>query len=215
LDDFAFTKLVYPALQPSVKQILDLGCGTGRNTVKLLQRGISIIATDASTAMMNEARIRVAQVPPTEPAIGSVQWLLWDIESGQAPLPEMLGVDAVVSTLVLEHVRLENFFKVIRACLKPGGFAFVTNMHPDLGSRSAAGFVGRNGQKVRGVSYNYGVEETIEAAAGVGLILREEVDVSGVEGEDDVKRFGARARKWVGLKLCVAFLFELRKTDLC
>ena len=210
LDDAAFTKLILPSLDPTINRVLDLGCGTGRNTIKLLLQGCTVIAVDASTVMMDKARDRAAQLPASTPAVGTAQWLVWDIESGEAPLPEMLGVDVVVSTLVLEHVHLDTFFRVIRICLKPGGFAFVTNMHPDLGSCSAAGFLDRDGQKVRGVSYNYSVEETIKAAADVGLVLRGKVDVSGVDSEEDVELYGARAKKWLGFKLCVAFVFEIK-----
>jgi SAM-dependent methyltransferase len=47
---------------PSATRVLDLGCAGGRNTVFLAERGFDVWATDASAAMVERTRERVAAV---------------------------------------------------------------------------------------------------------------------------------------------------------
>jgi len=99
-------------------------------------------------------------------------------------------VDAVMSTLVLEHLQLGVFFSAIAGVLKEeGGWAWVTDMHTEMGG-SRAGFRdgdGRkvNGRKVNGMSWNHELEETLEAAGKVGLRLEGDVVEMGVREVGD------------------------------
>lgn len=52
------------------------------------------------------------------------------------------NADMVLSTLVLEHLPLDVFFGTVRRLLKKeGGVLVLTNMHPDMGGISQAGFL--------------------------------------------------------------------------
>ena len=46
--------------RPEATRVLDLGCAGGRNTVVLAERGFDFCAIDASLAMVNKTRQRVA-----------------------------------------------------------------------------------------------------------------------------------------------------------
>jgi trans-aconitate 2-methyltransferase len=97
------------------ERVLDAGCGSGRVTEQLLTRLPSghVIALDASPAMLEEARHRLA------PLAGRVTFLLADLLE---PLPVEPPVDAVLSTAtfhwVTDHDRL---FRNLAAIIRPGG----------------------------------------------------------------------------------------------
>jgi trans-aconitate methyltransferase len=71
-------------------RVLELGCGTGKNTLWLAQRAQRLVACDFSPAMLARAKERVP----------GVEFHLCDIR-GEWPVDE---VDVVVVDLVLEHV---------------------------------------------------------------------------------------------------------------
>ncbi len=120
------------------------------------------------------------------------------LDPEEIPIPPQ---DAIISTLVLEHIPLPVFFSTLSDLLVPGGMALVTNMHADMGRQSQAGFVNEKGVKVRGESFVYSVEETVREAERQGFEVsdvrerevREEDLVGGVVGE--------RGRKWVGCRV--------------
>ena len=94
--------------------VLELGCGPGRDTARLLQRlpGGRVLALDGSAAMLARARARCGG--------GRVGWLHADLRD---PLPLAAGsVDAVFSVATLhwvpDHPRL---FAEMARVLRPGG----------------------------------------------------------------------------------------------
>ena len=211
LDSAAFKNikpLLFSVLQKPVR-LLDLGCGTGRNTSKLrgmLPPGSTLYAVDGSEGMLAQARAGM----PAEPSQVEVRWCSLDFTRQQADLAAFVGcapVDAVISTLVLEHVMLDQFFAVVAKTLIVGGWAWVTGMHPDMG-QSRAGFRRDDGVKVHGISYIHELEETIIAAKNAGLRLVGNVEERGVDDEFAVQELGERAKKWVGKRLHVGMLFE-------
>lgn len=75
--------------------MLGLGCGTGRHTAWLVKAGARTTAVDFSAGMLEKARERVAT--------GNVRFVTHDLHE---PLPfGDTSFDAVVSGLVLEHLR--------------------------------------------------------------------------------------------------------------
>ncbi|EON69933.1 hypothetical protein W97_09198 [Coniosporium apollinis CBS 100218] len=211
-----FLNLVTPQLQGQRElRITDLGCGTGRNTLKLAAydylagaTAVRVTGVDASGGMLEVARRKFAELPPTTAAINvTAEFAQYDLlspASGSA-LPQQ--AHAVISTLVLEHIPLSTFFNAIRALLLPGGMALVTNMHPQMGGMSQAGFVAEDGTKVRGTSWVYGVEETVQGARAAGLELVGEVRERSVS-EEMVESgvVGKRGRKWVGVRVWYGFV---------
>ncbi|KAF2104420.1 S-adenosyl-L-methionine-dependent methyltransferase [Rhizodiscina lignyota] len=201
----AFLSLAFQDSQETPIRIVDFGCGTGRNTVKLLSQGIGsrqlhVRGYDASKGMLDVARQKLAlRLEEARAHGGSTDQLSFDlvqhdfldpVDPFAAPvLPPGFdttteAVSAVISTLVLEHLPLRPYFAVIRTLLKPNGLALVTNMHRDMGLVSQAGFerVDENGVtvKVRGCSWAHGVQETVEAAREEGLEVVD-VDEGGVK----------------------------------
>ncbi|MCJ1293729.1 hypothetical protein MMC34_005284 [Xylographa carneopallida] len=193
-------------------KIVDLGCGTGRNTLKLLPfPNTHIVGLDASPKMLDIARQRCAahldSLPATDRA-ATIDFELFDMRA-TVVVPECVQrADAVLSTLVLEHVPLAVFFGTAAGLLATGGHLLVTNMHADMGARSQAGFVDpETGDKVRPESFVYGVEEVVSEAARSGFRAVGRVRERAVRGED-VRLLGRRAEKWVRVKCWFGVVFE-------
>jgi SAM-dependent methyltransferase len=212
--------------------IAELGCGTGRNTVKLLRPPYvdhlrAIHALDFSEPMLQLARRRCGasategtpEPPRLEPAFH-----VFDAMGDAAPPADACGADGVLSSLVLEHVPLAAFFGAVATLLgargpdahhrqqqqgRRPGYLLLTNMHAEMGRAGGqAGFRDTQaGVKVRGVSYAHTVPDVLAAAAGQGFRV-----VGGVKErrvrEEDVVAVGARGRKWVGCRVWFGCVFE-------
>jgi len=106
----------------SNSSIIDLGCGTGNASQAILQKmPIRIFLLDGSPRMINIAYNKICSVYPNA-IIGSKVADLsaegWADELGS-------GYDAIVSTLVLEHLSSESYENILKSCLdllKPGGW---------------------------------------------------------------------------------------------
>lgn len=97
--------------------VLEIGCGTGAVTERLVARGARVVALDQSPAMLARARARLADAPP-----GLVAWR----ECAAAEIDSLPagGFDAVVASLCLsEMAGVERSFVLREAArlLRPGG----------------------------------------------------------------------------------------------
>ncbi|MCJ1382010.1 hypothetical protein MMC17_005122 [Xylographa soralifera] len=197
--------------KPTIK-IIDLGCGTGRNTLKLLSRpNTHVVGLDASPKMLDIARqrctSRLDQLVAGDRA-DKVDFEVFDILATTA-LPECARhADAVLSTLVLEHIPLAVFFGTAAKLLVSGGYFFITNMHAEMGARSQAGFVDpETGQKVRPESFVYSIEEVLAEAAESRFRVVKGIRERAVR-EEDLLMLGRRAEKWVGVRCWFGAVFE-------
>jgi malonyl-CoA O-methyltransferase len=145
------------------RRVLDLGCGTGRHALELSRRGARAVGVDPSRGMLTQAAAK--------PGAERVEWLR--VPAG-ARLPlRSASFDAVVSALVLEHVRdLEGFFAEARRVAKPGAPLYVSAMHPAMLLRdSKAGFRDAAGRKIRPRGYPHRTGDFVNAALAAGLTL--------------------------------------------
>lgn len=98
--------------------VLELACGTGLWTERLLANNNRVLAVDASPEVMALNRAR------NESAGGRVEYVVADIFSS---IPASRAFDAVFFSFWLSHVpawRFDKFWESVRAALKPGGQAF-------------------------------------------------------------------------------------------
>ncbi|KAL8723588.1 MAG: hypothetical protein Q9225_000130 [Loekoesia sp. 1 TL-2023] len=203
---------------PFSPKLVDLGCGTGRNTLALLSvPSAMVLGLDNSGEMLNIARNRCHQKWESlskNNRAATLSFEVWDIQSlqyekSEVPRPAQ-HIDAVFSTLVLEHISLDIFFKACSMMLKGGGLLLLTNMHPDMGDKgSQAGFTDQaTGQKIRPVSYIHTVFEVVQKARECGFEMIWGPKERAVH-EDDLEKLGKRAERYVGTK--VWFGIVLRK----
>ena len=202
---------------PRPLRLVDLGCGTGRNTMQLLDNlGATVIGLDTSLKMLNIARSKIdahmmaaQQNGSSQATVARVEF--YDILDESSPIPDAArGANVVISTLVLEHIPLlSTFFRAATQMLKPGGLLLLTNMHSDMGAISQAGFNDPvTGEKVRATSFAHQVDDVVREAKGCGFEVVGEVLERGVD-ERMCEVLGPRARKWIGVKVWFAIRFRM------
>lgn len=101
--------------------ILELGCGTGKNTVFLAQIGTRVHALDFSEGMIQKAKEKVnAENVRFEVADLTKHWHCEDN-----------AYDLITCNLVLEHIEdLSHIFTEAARVLRAGGRFFVNELHP-------------------------------------------------------------------------------------
>ncbi|KIW67945.1 hypothetical protein PV04_03924 [Phialophora macrospora] len=182
---------------PQPWKFVDLGCGTGRNTAALLavDRASSVVGLDVSPGMLAVAEKRLQEFH----AEGRLRLEVFDMLQ-EFWLPESAkSADAVVSTLVIEHVPADIFFATAGKILKTGGLLLLTNMHSEMGKISQAGFIDpKTGEKIRPTSYAHTIEEVEAAALSSGFELLGPIKEQTVD-QSMVAALGERSEKWVGV----------------
>lgn len=200
--------------KPQPWKLIDMGCGTGRNTLKLLQLpGSTVIGLDASPKMLDVAKSRVEAEMKVQRPEQRVEWVefgVYDLLRDKEMPTAAANADAMISTLVLEHVPIETFFAVASAMLKPGGSLLVTNMHSEMGGISQAGFVDpKTGEKIRPKSYAHQLEDVVSEAQKQGFeVTGESLERAVDEQTSDI--LGWRAKKWIGVTVWFGVCFRKR-----
>ncbi len=103
--------------------VLEIGCGTGAVTARLVARGAIVTALDQSPEMLEQARARLAAESD-----GRVTWLERSASEIDA-LPQQ-GFDAVVASLCLSEMSAPERAFVLREAsrrLRPGGVLAVAD----------------------------------------------------------------------------------------
>lgn len=103
------------------QNILELGCGTGKNTALLDQIGRKVLALDFSPGMLGQAKEKIRT--------DHVFFVRADLTK---PWPAKTGsFELVVCNLVLEHIEdLDPIFQQASQSLTAGGEFFVSELHP-------------------------------------------------------------------------------------
>jgi len=103
------------------KSVLEIGCGTGKNTLWLNKKAQKIIAVDFSPEMLQIAKRKVKS--------NSVEFIEADITQSWSFINK--AVDLISINLVLEHIEnLDFIFKNSSEYLKKGAYLFISELHP-------------------------------------------------------------------------------------
>src|SRR5262245_1963499 len=114
------------AATPHARHILDVGCGAGNYSLKLLEQlpNLDITLIDLSHPMLERAKERVGRA-----TTGSIKALQGDIR--EVKLPDQ-GFDIVLAAAVLHHLRTDsewrNVFTAFHRALRPGGSMWVFDL---------------------------------------------------------------------------------------
>ena len=185
------------------RDVLDLGCGTARHTAWLAESGARVTAVDFSEQMLERARRKV-------PA-ADVHFIVHDLHDA-LPLADA-SFDAVVSGLVLEHLRdLDSFFREAHRVLRPRGRAVMSAMHPAMFLRdSRARFTDPDtGEVVAPGSLPHRLGDFVMAAVRAGFTL-DGVDEYAPDAAF-VGRF-PRAERYLGWPMLVVLAMQARAGD--
>jgi ubiquinone/menaquinone biosynthesis C-methylase UbiE len=142
--------------------VLEIGCGTGKNTVWLAEKAQHITAVDLSEEMLAIAAQKAAP--------GKVEFIQadilqpWDFAKS--------SYDLVTFSLVLEHIeKLDPIFSNVSAKLSGNGICYVSELHPfKQYTGSKARFDTDEGRQVVDC-YKHHVSDFVKAAGKAGLML--------------------------------------------
>jgi tRNA (cmo5U34)-methyltransferase len=104
---------------PHARQVLDVGCGAGNYTLKLLEHlpGLDATLIDLSRPMLDRAKERVGRA--TAGRVTTVQGDIREVELGDGQF------DVVLAAAVLHHLRTDDewrrVFAAFHRALRPGG----------------------------------------------------------------------------------------------
>lgn len=105
----------------SFKSCLEIGCGTGKNTVWLAEKASHITAIDLSEEMLAKAKEKINSE--------KVDFIQADITKDWSFRKGMY--DLVSFSLVLEHISdLDHIFKELTVSLNNGGHVYIGELHP-------------------------------------------------------------------------------------
>ena len=166
------------ALRTSLAQIsfgscLEIGCGTGKNTVWFIEKAKQITAVDLSEEMLAKARQKITSIK---------------VEFIQADIKEMwtfidTPYDLVSFSLVLEHIEnLDHIFQQTAKALKSCGHVYVGELHPfKQYAGTKARFETQDGLQIV-ECFNHNISDFIQAAKNHGLQL---IDLDEHFDDDD------------------------------
>ncbi len=168
IDDLYFPP-VYGHL--SGLSVCEIGCGTGRHTIRLAKAGNCVTGIDLSPGMLAVAREKLAGLDVKL------------IEGDVLTTPPPGRYDAVVTALVLEHIRdAAAFFARVADLLLPGGGFYISEIHPDrIAGGTQANFIDRDGQAVKLQSFAHSEADIRAAADNAGLRILSHSDIFGGE----------------------------------
>lgn len=146
----------------TVMDILEIGCGTGKNSEWLVTKAKTLVAVDLSTEMLAKAK---AKLPTTD-------FIQADI-TGPWNFTNRL-FDLVTFSLVLEHIQnLDFIFSETARKLRPGGQVYIGELHPfkQYGGTKAR-FETENGTTVVDC-YTHHISDFINNAKEHGFVLND------------------------------------------
>jgi tRNA (cmo5U34)-methyltransferase len=114
------------AVTPHAAALLDIGCGAGNYSLKLLQRlpGMAVTLVDLSRPMLDRAveRLGAAEAGPVEALQGDIR----ELDLGEERF------DVVVAAAIFHHLRedaeWEAVFRKVYRSLRPGGSLWISDM---------------------------------------------------------------------------------------
>lgn len=142
--------------------ILELGCGTGKNTVFLAEIGTQVHALDFSAGMIAKAKEKVKA--------GNVRFEMmdltkrWKCEDG--------AYDLIVCNLVLEHIQhLPHIFTEAARTLQPNGRFFINELHPFKQYKGTKARFERDTETIEVDAFTHHISDFINTASACGFKL--------------------------------------------
>ncbi|HLA07235.1 MAG TPA: class I SAM-dependent methyltransferase [Anaerolineales bacterium] len=142
--------------------ILEIGCGTGKNTAFLVQAGDRVHALDFSQGMIEKAREKVQA--------GNVRFETADITK---PWPcDNEAYDLITCNLVLEHTEnLTHIFSEAARTLVPNGRFLINELHPFRQYQGTKARFEKEGLPIEVDAFVHHISEFINTATACGLDL--------------------------------------------
>jgi SAM-dependent methyltransferase len=108
------------AFLPEGGEVLDLGCGSGRDSLYLIDRGFGVTAVDGSGELCELASIHIGQD-------------VLQMQFSELDFDEVFdGIWACASLLHTTPDEFEEIFRKVIKCLKPGGVLYMSFKHGEF-----------------------------------------------------------------------------------
>jgi ubiquinone/menaquinone biosynthesis C-methylase UbiE len=162
--DLNYQAIREAALEVKDKKVLEIGCGTGLNTVYLAKRAEHVTGMDISKKMLEKASQRVEKK--------NTEFITADITQPWELSKETF--DLIVGNLVLEHV--ENLAHIMHEAfrvLKSRGSFYIAELHPYKQlQQSQAKFVREEtGEEVLVDAFPHAISEYVNSGLEAGFNL--------------------------------------------
>ncbi len=142
--------------------VLELGCGTGKNTNWLQSKAEHILGVDFSEEMLNIAREKIKTKNTI--LLKADITTNWDWASD--------NFDLVTCNLILEHIENINFiFAQAYSKLKPGGYFFISELHPFKQYTGSKARFDSGAGMVELKTFTHHISEFLESANSAGFQL--------------------------------------------
>lgn len=142
--------------------ILELGCGTGKNTVFFAEIGVNVHALDFSEGMIQKAKEKVKS--------GNVHFEKADLTTRWNCEDDVY--DLISCNLVLEHIEdLSHIFAEAARTLRLGGKFLINELHPFRQYDGTKARFERGGETVEVNAFVHHISDFINAASDNGLRL--------------------------------------------
>ena len=148
-------------------KVLELGCGTGKNSKWLITKADRLIGLDFSKNMLDLAKNKIKSDKAT--------FIKTDLNENW-PIKDN-SFDLVTINLTLEHIeKLDHIFNSLFKKLKEGGKCFVSELHP---KKQLAGSKARfidNGEEVTLDAFQHTEKDYVQSAekSGLNLLTKED-----------------------------------------
>ena len=162
--DLAAAVLREVGLKLAGRKVIEVGCGTGRNTEWLAQQAGNIVGLDFSQEMLQRAQARVRG--------RDVRFVHHDVRN---PWPlAHASADLVIAMLILEHVEdIKPMVSEAARALTAGGELFICELHPmrQLLGGQAQFHNARTGEHHRVPAFLHDVSDYVNAGLTQGFEL--------------------------------------------
>lgn len=112
---------------PTIRRVLDIGCGAGNNTLKLRQ----VLGSNFDADMLDLSGPMLARAEQRLHAAGIAEVRLWQFDFRDADLPDS-SFDVILAAAVLHHLREDSdwrkAFEKIYSLVAPGGSVWITDL---------------------------------------------------------------------------------------
>ena len=144
--------------------VLEIGCGTGKNTLLLSKIAKKVHAIDFSQGMIEKAKEKVKSE--------NVHFAMADITK-KWPYQEN-SIQLIICNLVLEHIEnLSPIFAEAHRVLSEKGHFFISELHPFLQYRGIQANFEKEGENIEVPAFLHNTTDFLNAAKENGLLLEE------------------------------------------
>ena len=146
------------------KSVVEIGCGTGKNTLQLSQIAEKVYAIDFSAYMIEKAKEKVSSA--------NVMFITGDITKQWICINE--SADLIICNLVLAHIEDISFiFSEAFRVLVKGGYFFLCELHPFRQYRGAKANFQRNQEVIEIPAFVHHISDFFNTAKSYGFMIEE------------------------------------------